>query len=774
MKRNLSVALRRVSRPGEARRSAHHGRPVPLGVARRRGTDVRSGGGGQDGHRSGGDQDGAGRPGGLRGRRAPRGARARLPRGRPRRRARVRGHDRPVAAGRPLHRDLRRGRHRRAASPAAASTRPSSSACARRRRPSGRCSRSTRRPWSASTSAATTSSSRARAPGPTACDPSRAPRTSATATTRSATRGRTSSPRRASAGVLGPALAATFERWRQWDLRASRRVTRYLANSETTRARIRQAFARDAAVVYPPVETQRFAPGRVGEHFLIVSELMAHKDIQTAVRAFTRLGRELVVVGDGPEGRRLRHLAGPTVRFAGRVSDAEVASLMRSAQALVVTAVEEFGIAAIEAQASGRPVLAADAGGVRETVLEGRTGAFFAPGRRRRAGGAPAGLRPGRLRPRGVHRQRRPVLGRRASGASSPRRSRRRGPLPRRGSRVEGHHGPPPRSLVARLAPRSLRCSDGTDASSPRPAHRSRSLLGLVPAATAGAGAKVPLGLLRDRPQPGRVQGAMTDADLDRRRASWPAPASRTCASRSAGRDRARAGRLRLRARPTASSRASARHRIPLLANVISTPRWASSRPNDLYPNRWAPKDPQTFAALHDRAHRALRPAGSFWAPNPTIPKTPVRQWQIWNEQRAAVFWSTRPWASSLHAPAARRLPGHPPRRPRGQGRGRLARGARQQVDAVAAGARALPRPRAQVLRRALGAPVHGRHRPGQGERQARRRDRPAHARARCAAAGTRASRSSSPSCPGRRPGARSPSAACSGSRRRRRARSPA
>ena len=179
--------------------------------------------------------------------------------------------------------------------------------------------------------------------------------------------------------VLGPALAATFERWRQWDLRASRRVTRYLANSETTRVRIREAFDRDAAVVYPPVETQRFAPGRVGEHFLIVSELMAHKDIQTAVRAFTRLGRELVVVGDGPEGRRLRHLAGPTVRFAGRVSDAEVASLMRSAQALVVTAVEEFGIAAIEAQAAGRPVLAADAGGVRETVLEGRTGAFFAP-----------------------------------------------------------------------------------------------------------------------------------------------------------------------------------------------------------------------------------------------------------------------------------------------------------------------------------------------------------------------------------------------------------
>jgi glycosyltransferase involved in cell wall biosynthesis len=177
--------------------------------------------------------------------------------------------------------------------------------------------------------------------------------------------------------LLGPALAATFERWRRWDRRVSRRVHRYVANSRTTRARIERAFGRDAQVVYPPVETQRFGPGPVDEHFLVVSELMAHKNIETAVRAFTRLGRPLVIVGDGPEYRRLRRLAGPSVRFAGRVSDAEVAALMRSAQAFVVTAVEEFGIAAVEAQASGRPVIALDAGGVRETVVEGRTGCFY-------------------------------------------------------------------------------------------------------------------------------------------------------------------------------------------------------------------------------------------------------------------------------------------------------------------------------------------------------------------------------------------------------------
>jgi glycosyltransferase involved in cell wall biosynthesis len=177
--------------------------------------------------------------------------------------------------------------------------------------------------------------------------------------------------------LLGPALAATFDRWRRWDRRVSQRVERYVANSKTTRARIAHAFGREASVVYPPVQTARFAPGRLADHFLIVSELMAHKHIETAVRAFTRLGLPLVIVGDGPETVRLRRLAGPTVRFAGRVSDAEVAELMRSCQALVVTAEEEFGIAAVEAQASGRPVIALGRGGVRETVVDGRTGCFY-------------------------------------------------------------------------------------------------------------------------------------------------------------------------------------------------------------------------------------------------------------------------------------------------------------------------------------------------------------------------------------------------------------
>jgi len=125
------------------------------------------------------------------------------------------------------------------------------------------------------------------------------------------------------------------------------------------------------------VELSRFSPGPVGAHYLVLAELMAHKRIDVAIRAFNELRLPLVVVGDGPEWRRLRRLAGPTVRLTGRLDDDGVADLLRSARALVVTAEEEFGIAAVESLASGRPVIALRSGGAVETVQEGVTGTFF-------------------------------------------------------------------------------------------------------------------------------------------------------------------------------------------------------------------------------------------------------------------------------------------------------------------------------------------------------------------------------------------------------------
>ena len=177
---------------------------------------------------------------------------------------------------------------------------------------------------------------------------------------------------------LRVALGMVFQRWRQWDWIAAQRVDRYIANSTMTRRRVRRYLGREATVVYPPVELERFALAEPGDAYVVLSELVPHKRIELAVEAFSRMGRRLVVVGDGPDWRRLRRLAGPTVTFAGRVSDADAAQLLARARALVVTATEEFGIAAVEAQAAGRPVIALSEGGVRETVVDGLTGAFYA------------------------------------------------------------------------------------------------------------------------------------------------------------------------------------------------------------------------------------------------------------------------------------------------------------------------------------------------------------------------------------------------------------
>ena len=181
--------------------------------------------------------------------------------------------------------------------------------------------------------------------------------------------------------LVRPPLRLLLNRWRQWDWIAAQRVDRYVANSALTAARVRRYLGRESTVLHPPVELERFAPlgagEQLGEHYLVLAELMAHKRIEVAVRAFNALGRPLVVVGDGPEARRLQRIAGPTITFTGRVSDERVAQLLRTAQALVVTAAEEFGIAAVEALASGRPVIALATGGVMESVVAGETGAYY-------------------------------------------------------------------------------------------------------------------------------------------------------------------------------------------------------------------------------------------------------------------------------------------------------------------------------------------------------------------------------------------------------------
>lgn len=174
--------------------------------------------------------------------------------------------------------------------------------------------------------------------------------------------------------ALRPILSHTLNRLRDWDRRAASSVTRYVANSQTTRRRIQEFYARDATVIHPPVDVEKFWIGRPEGYALMVGETIRHKRIEIALEAARRAGQRVKVVGTGPDLAVLRARFGGTAEFLGRVGDADLARLYAGARVFLMASVEEFGIAAVEAQAAGRPVLAAAAGGALETVVPGSTG----------------------------------------------------------------------------------------------------------------------------------------------------------------------------------------------------------------------------------------------------------------------------------------------------------------------------------------------------------------------------------------------------------------
>jgi glycosyltransferase involved in cell wall biosynthesis len=186
---------------------------------------------------------------------------------------------------------------------------------------------------------------------------------------------------------LRRALAAPLvARLRRWDRRTSTpdRVTRFVAISQTVASRIRRHYRREASVVYPPVDLERFQPSGSAPDgdYLLVGSFSPYKREWMAVEAFRTLGAPLVVAGDGPERERLERDAPSNVRFAGRVSDAELAKLYAGCRALIYTSDEDFGLVPLEAQACGRPVIALGRGGATESVVpldggEPPTGIFF-------------------------------------------------------------------------------------------------------------------------------------------------------------------------------------------------------------------------------------------------------------------------------------------------------------------------------------------------------------------------------------------------------------
>jgi len=182
-------------------------------------------------------------------------------------------------------------------------------------------------------------------------------------------------------GPLANALLRPILLWlRQWDRLAADRVDEFIAISTEVQRRIAKVYRRDSALIFPPVDTGRFAqtaPAEDGDYFLVVSRLIPYKRVDLAVKAFTALKLPLLIAGDGRDRARLEALAGPNVRFLGRVPDAELPGLLARCRAFLFPGYEDFGIAPVEAQAAGRPVIAYAAGGALDTVIEGVTGLFF-------------------------------------------------------------------------------------------------------------------------------------------------------------------------------------------------------------------------------------------------------------------------------------------------------------------------------------------------------------------------------------------------------------
>jgi glycosyltransferase involved in cell wall biosynthesis len=175
-------------------------------------------------------------------------------------------------------------------------------------------------------------------------------------------------------------LIAPVAHWlRVWDRLAADRVDHFVAISHEVAGRIRRHYRRDSEVIYPPVAVDAIHPNRrpPEDFYLVVSRLVGYKRIELAVQAANRLERRLVVVGDGPERRRLEAIAGPTVEFLGRQDDARIAELYARSRALLFPGLEDFGITPVEAQAAGRPVVAYGRGGATETVVDGVTGVLF-------------------------------------------------------------------------------------------------------------------------------------------------------------------------------------------------------------------------------------------------------------------------------------------------------------------------------------------------------------------------------------------------------------
>ena len=182
--------------------------------------------------------------------------------------------------------------------------------------------------------------------------------------------------------ISGPlkriAMIPLFHYLRLWDTASAQRVDRFLANSKHVAKRIKKIYRRDAVVIHPPVTVEDFfVSEKPDDFYLMVGQLVGYKRADLAIRAFNRMKKPLIVIGEGEQLAVLKKIAGPTVALMGRQPFSIIQKHYAKCRALIFPGEEDFGIVPLEAMASGRPVIAYGRGGALETVVEGETGIFF-------------------------------------------------------------------------------------------------------------------------------------------------------------------------------------------------------------------------------------------------------------------------------------------------------------------------------------------------------------------------------------------------------------